>query len=62
MSRGEELLNVPATVHASARITRYAVDFRMEFQMYMCVVPEFVAVIGRVAVKVTKPSAMTVFA
>ena len=55
------MLNVPATVHASARITRYVVDFRMEFQMYMCVVPEFVAVIGRVAVKVT-PSAMTVFA
>ena len=61
MSRGEELLNVPATVHVSARITRCVVDFRMEFQMYMCVVPEFVAVIGRVAVKVT-PSAMTVFA
>ena len=61
MSRGEELLNVPATVHVSARITRSVVDFRMEFQMYMCVVPEFVAVIGRVAVKVT-PSAMTAFA
>lgn len=30
--------------------------------MIMCVVPEFVAVIGRVAVKVTQPSAMTVFA
>ena len=30
--------------------------------MCICVVPEFVAVIGRVAVKVTKPSAGTVFA
>ena len=28
----------------------------------MCVVPEFVAVFGRVAVKVTQPSAMTVLA
>ena len=61
MSRGEELLNVPTTVHLSAQITRYVVHFRIEFQI-MCVVPEFVAVIGRVAVKVTQPSAMTVFA
>ena len=30
--------------------------------MIMCVVPEFVAVFGRVAVKVTQPSAITALA
>ena len=66
MPRREELLNVPTTVHVPAWITAHvvALRFQVNVKLNMAVVPEFAAVLNRVAVtvKMAQPSAKKVIA
>ena len=53
MPRREELLNVQMAVHVPVQITADVVAVGMDIKMFMSVVPEFAAVLKRLAVQVT---------